>query len=64
MTPEDDFRLSRIQAEGWNTARRMPLARLATLDTAEIAALNPYIHDPEQMRWNAGFASALKSWRR
>lgn len=42
----------------------MPLARLATLDTAEIAALNPYIHDPEQMRWNAGFASALKSWRR
>jgi len=64
VKPEEDFRLSRVQAEGWNTARRMPLAGLATLDTAKIATLNPYFHDPEQMRWHAGFASALESWHR
>jgi hypothetical protein len=59
----DDFRLSRVQAEGWNAARRVPVARLAQLDSAKIAALNPYRHDPEQMRWTTGFASALESWR-
>jgi hypothetical protein len=42
----------------------MPLAGLATLDSAKIVALNPYFHDPEQKRWHAGFASALESWHR
>lgn len=64
MKAGDDFRLSRIQAEGWNAARRVPVARLAQLDTAKIAALNPYRQNPEQTRWTAGFASALESWSR
>ena len=61
---DEDFRLSRIEAEGWNAARRVPVAALAQLDTAKVAALNPYTHDPEQMRWNTGFTSALASWGR
>jgi hypothetical protein len=61
---DEAFRLSRIEAEGWNAARRVPVARLAQLDAAKIAKLNPYMHDPEQMRWNAGFESAIESWQR
>lgn len=64
MKVDEDFRLSRIEAEGWNAARRVPVAALAQLDTAKVAALNPYMRDPEQGRWNAGFTSALASWRR
>lgn len=64
MKADEDFRLSRIEAEGWNAARHVPVALLGEMDTTKIAALNPYMHDPEQMRWNAGFASALESWRR
>jgi len=60
----DDFRLSRIEAEGWNAARRVPLAVLGQLDGAKIAALNPYKRGAEHLRWNAGFASALESWHR
>ena len=64
VNANDDFRLSRIQAEGWNAARRVPVARLAQLDGEKIAALNPYRSDPEQTRWKAGFANALASWHR
>ena len=64
MTPHEAFRLSRIEAEGWNAARRVPLAALVQLDSEKIAALNPYTYDPEQRRWNAGFANALASWHR
>ena len=44
------FRLSRIYAEGWNTARRMDAD----------AALNPYHTEPERTRWNKGFAEAAE----
>lgn len=64
MKPGEAFRLSRIEAEGWNAARRVPLAVLTQLDRPKIAALNPYARDPEQMRWTAGFANALASWQR
>ena len=64
MTPGEAFRLSRIEAEGWNAARRVPLAVLSRLNSETIAALNPYASDPEQNRWNAGFANALASWHR
>lgn len=64
MSAREDFRLSRVEAEGWNAARRVPLAALAQINTAKIAALNPYAHGPEQTRWNAGFANALASWQR
>jgi ribosome modulation factor len=42
------FRLSRIYAQGWNTAM--------TAKSAEHA--NPYPADPERGRWQAGFADA------
>ena len=64
MSAREDFRLSRVEAEGWNAARRLPLAVLAQMNAAEIAALNPYAHGPEQLRWKAGFANALASWQR
>lgn len=64
MKSDEAFRLSRVEAEGWNAARRVPLAGLAQLDSEKIAALNPYARDPEQARWTAGFSNALSSWQR
>jgi hypothetical protein len=61
---DDAFRLSRVEAEGWNAARRIPTANLATLNETGIAALNPYSDEPERVRWNAGFTKALESWQR
>lgn len=63
MTPEEDFRLSRVQAEGWNAARRMGVDDLAQIDAAKIALLNPYAKDAERTRWSAGFENALRSWQ-
>jgi hypothetical protein len=48
------FRLSRIYAQGWNTAR--------TAKGTERA--NPYPADPERGRWRAGFADAETSVRK
>jgi hypothetical protein len=58
------FRLSRIQAEGWNAARRIPVAQLAGLNETKVGAFNPYPKEPERCRWHAGFTNALKSWQR
>lgn len=55
------FRLSRIQAAGWNAARGVPPSRLADLDEEGIAALNPYARDPERSRWRQGFDSARET---
>lgn len=33
------FRLSRIYAEGWNTAKKMPLNEIGEFDAARITAL-------------------------
>jgi hypothetical protein len=64
MKAESDFRLSRIQAEGWNAARRIPASHLAELNTKAVEALNPYSEDSERIRWSAGFNNALASWQR
>lgn len=64
MSTGDDFRLSRIEAQGWNAARRVPLAALGQLDDTKIDALNPYQDGCEHLRWNTGFANALASWQR
>jgi hypothetical protein len=64
MNAEGDFRLSRIQAEGWNAARRIPASQLSELSETAIEALNPYSVDFERLRWAAGFNNALESWRR
>lgn len=46
---QNDFRRSRIWAEGWNAARINSLGQPIT---------NPYPPGPEHVRWNEGFAKA------
>lgn len=53
------FRLSRIYAQGWNTARRSVPAGTQT-GTAIMATLNPYTSEPERTRWNEGFVKAIE----
>ncbi len=64
MKTDNAFRLSRVQAEGWQAARRVPSERLGDLDATKIDALNPYADGPERDRWNTGFQDALESWKR
>jgi hypothetical protein len=64
MKADNDFRLSRIQAEGWNAARRIPASNLAELNATAVEALNPYSRDFERIRWRTGFDNALASWQR
>jgi hypothetical protein len=52
----DSFQLSRVYAQGWNTARR--LSANIRADPKTMADLNPYTAEPERTRWNQGFASA------
>jgi hypothetical protein len=58
MEKNNAFRLSRIQAEGWNAARKF---LLADLDDRKIAALNPYKEASEKARWHTGFTGALEA---
>jgi hypothetical protein len=48
------IRLSRVQAQGWNAARK---ARM-TSDGRPPRIANPYPSDPNRSRWQAGFDSA------
>lgn len=50
------FRLSRIYAQGWNAARRLPEDR--RVDRQTMAQLNPHKSGPERTRWNEGFIEA------
>jgi hypothetical protein len=59
MKANEDFRLSRIEAAGWNAAHK--LANHAELDEAAIMALNPHRMDPARARWYTGFRHALSS---
>jgi hypothetical protein len=54
------FELSRIHAQGWNTASKLPLEEGLAMNATAIAALNPYANEPELSRWNEGFAAALR----
>ncbi len=53
------FRLSRIYAEGWNAANKLPSDEMAGFDSVRVAALNPYAAEPEKSRWTEGFTKAL-----
>jgi hypothetical protein len=53
------FRLSRIYAEGWNTAKKIPLVDGRGLEDPGDQVLNPYRTEPQRSRWAAGFAKAL-----
>jgi arsenate reductase len=57
---ENAFCLSRIEAEGWKAACRVPSAARDDLDAAAIDSLNPYKLGAERDRWLAGFMSALQ----
>jgi len=54
------FKLSRIYAEGWNAASRLSAAESDGMDPCGVAALNPYVMEPERSRWSEGFAKALR----
>ena len=53
------FKLSRVFAEGWNTARKLPVTARDGLTQQAIAELNPYANEPERTRWIEGFTKAL-----
>ena len=59
MTGGKAFKLSRIYAEGWNAASRLSADESDGLDPCAVAALNPYVVEPERSRWSEGFAKAL-----
>lgn len=61
VTAREAYRLSRIQAEGWNAAHRIAASTLDGPDGMQIEPLNPYAADPERIRWSAGFTSAIAS---
>jgi len=56
---DDDFRLSRVEAEGWNMAQEYMTGESGKPDEFRIADLNPYRADPARYRWSAGFRKAL-----
>jgi hypothetical protein len=60
MNSDSPFHLSRIQAEGWNTARAY-LVNGDPSDVKRIASLNPYNDPMQRSRWFTGFNSALTS---
>jgi hypothetical protein len=60
MRAHSDFRLSRIQAEGWKAARGLPLVGRKNFDATKMESLNPYSTGPERTRWAEGFMSALE----
>lgn len=55
---EENFRLSRVQAEGWSAAR-VYLRQGDPFDDKAIAALNPHQTQAERARWFVGFNSAV-----
>jgi hypothetical protein len=59
MERPSEFRLSRVQSEGWNAAWKY-LASGDPANTKKIAALNPYKNAAERERWNLGFNNAVE----
>ncbi|MEI9931561.1 MAG: hypothetical protein WDM89_13740 [Rhizomicrobium sp.] len=58
-TTSDDFRLSRVEAEGWNAAQRYMVDQTGEPDDIRTADFNPYRGDPARGRWAAGFRKAV-----
>jgi ribosome modulation factor len=55
-----DFRLSRIYAEGWRTARNFSASECDVLDSRQAARLNPYPDEPARSRWIEGLNDAMR----
>jgi hypothetical protein len=62
MNEASEFRLSRIYAEGWNAANKIPSKTLDSFNPARIATLNPYRVETEKARWSEGFRKSLERW--
>jgi hypothetical protein len=56
---DNDFRLSRIEAEGWNAAHRYMIEETTAPDEFQTSDLNPYRADPARGRWLVGFRHAV-----
>ncbi|HEY0266321.1 MAG TPA: hypothetical protein VGC16_06180 [Rhizomicrobium sp.] len=50
---ETAFRLSRVYAQGWNAAQKLPPD---TKTEAKTVAAGPYAADPERALWRQGFS--------
>jgi hypothetical protein len=61
MKQSTAFRLSRVEAEGWNEAQRRMTDEALTADEDRISRLNPHAADPERARWHAGFSNAVRA---
>lgn len=57
---EDDhgFRMSRVYAEGWNTARRISGMGGDPMEQ-DRERLNPYSDGPKHTRWDEGYCGAF-----
>jgi hypothetical protein len=53
------FRLSRVEAQGWNEAQRVMTDDALLADEDRVALLNPHLTGPERARWQTGFRNAL-----
>jgi hypothetical protein len=51
--PHAQYKLSRVFAQGWNAARRLPPRAHGDLEA--IGQLNPYKYEPDRGRWQDGF---------
>ena len=54
LTREENFRLSRVYARGWNAARFQSLGP---------APANPFTSQPERDRWDEGYTGAQEYYR-
>ena len=59
----DEFLLSRIEAQGWNAAQRLMTGEPRVVAEARIAMLNPHPSDPARARWRTGFDNAMLQMR-
>jgi hypothetical protein len=59
MTNTTAFQLSRVEAQGWNAARRLLMAGASRPGSDRIAKLNPYAEGLERARWALGFKKAF-----
>jgi hypothetical protein len=61
VTQSNAFRLSRIEAQGWNAAHRFMAIEMKRPNQNKITTLNPHPADPERARWQTGFQNALNA---
>ncbi|MEJ1968967.1 MAG: hypothetical protein WDN03_10125 [Rhizomicrobium sp.] len=61
MGASEDFKLSRIYAQGWAAAGKLTDAQSAALEAGAVPDINPYKIESERARWSEGFEKALSA---